>query len=192
MGRYTTRAITEKEFKQVIQTLKSGYIDHGIKRKPNLRVAMILELEANLGCRLSDIIQLRTNSIIFDGEIYRLDIVEKKTGKARTFIVPEPIREIINQYIRDNNINPGERLFEMTESAVWKCIQNVTKYLGLKDISTHSFRKFAAQRIYKASGNDLSLACQFLQHSSPATTQRYLKRSSKQMENAILKTALLV
>lgn len=45
-------------------------------------------LEANLGLRISDIVQLRLCDIVKDGNRYRLAIIEQKTGKARVFTVP--------------------------------------------------------------------------------------------------------
>lgn len=49
--------------------------------KPNERIATCLVLEANLGLRISDILNLKMSDIIKDGDRYRLDITEKKTSK---------------------------------------------------------------------------------------------------------------
>lgn len=56
--------------------------------RPNNRIATIVVLEAALGLRLCDILDLRMASFIKDGDRYRLDIVEKKTKKLRAFTVP--------------------------------------------------------------------------------------------------------
>ena len=45
--------------------------------------------------RISDILHLRFCDIIKDGDRYRLNISEIKTGKERIFTVPEEIREFI-------------------------------------------------------------------------------------------------
>ena len=42
------------------------------------------------------------------------------------------------------------------------------------EISTHSFRKLYAMKMYEASGHDIHLVSKLLQHSSIACTQRYL------------------
>ena len=77
-----TIALTKEQYKEIIETIRTGF---GSCRA-NERIATALILEANLGLRISDIIKLRLNDIVKDGERYRLDITEQKTGKKRTLI----------------------------------------------------------------------------------------------------------
>ena len=56
--------------------------------RPNERIATALVLEGNLGLRISDILKLRQCDIVRDGDRYRLEVVEQKTGKRRVFTVP--------------------------------------------------------------------------------------------------------
>lgn len=77
-----TVALEEEQYKNIIDTIHNGFIcDDGHIVKPNNRVATILVLEANLGLRISDILQLRLSAIIRDGDRYRLNIIEKKNEK---------------------------------------------------------------------------------------------------------------
>ncbi len=192
MGRYVTATLKESQFKEMIETIREGYTDFdGVKHRPNTQLATILVLEANLGCRIGDIMNLTTDSIIDDGGIYKLNIIEQKTGKKRNFIVPKPVKAFIDNYIREANIYRGP-LFDIKAPAVWKQLRAVTAYLGLDNISTHSFRKYAANTLFAASGNDIELVREFLNHSSVRTTQTYLKRSSSQMEAAINKIVNIV
>ena len=182
MGRYITNALTQDEYKLLISTIRNGYVtEDGHKHKPNNQVADIITLEANLGCRLGDIIKLTKDSFILDGGIWKLNIVEEKTKKKRTFIVPEKIKNFI-----DTIANPDrDELFTIQEAAVWKCLRQVTSYLGMDNVSSHSARKMAAQSLMEKSDHNVALVCQFLQHSSISTTTRYLRYSSKQMESAL-------
>ena len=82
-----TLALTEDQYIEIIDSLKSGTLGC----RPNIRVATALVVEANLGLRICDILKLTLNSIVQDGERYRLDIIERKTGKQRTFTVPQAI-----------------------------------------------------------------------------------------------------
>ena len=59
-------------------------------------------------------------------------------------------------------------------------------------ISTHSFRKWYATEIYKNSGYDIALVQRLLQHSSAATTQRYIGIESQRIEAAIQQHAMLI
>ena len=190
MGRYETRSITDEEYKRIIESIRKGYTYNCITHKPNEQIATILVLEANLGCRIGDIIKLRTDSIIKDGAYYKLNITEEKTGKKRTFIVPDSIKKYIDNYSKSNK-RSGE-LFTVTCQAVWKAIRQVCEYLELKNVSSHSFRKACACRIYENSGHDIEAVCEFLQHSDIKITRHYIKRSDAQLENAIKKSVNLV
>lgn len=181
MSSYETKAISDADYKTLISLLRAGYKDnHGVTHRPNNQVADILVLEANLGCRLSDIINLTRDSIINDGGIWKLNIIEQKTGKRRCFIVPQAVKKFI-----DGIESTGSTLFKISEQAVWKVLRQVTEYMGLDKTSSHSFRKYASLALYESSGHDLMLVSQWLQHSSPKVTATYLKRSSQHMENAI-------
>lgn len=62
--------------------MRAGFVcPDGHIVKPNKKIATALTLEANLGLRISDILQLRLSAIIRDGDRYRLNIVEQKTKK---------------------------------------------------------------------------------------------------------------
>lgn len=192
MGEYTTRPLEEKELKDIIESIAAGYTDHkGIIHKPNKQVATILTLQANLGCRIGDICNLTTENFVFDGDAWKLDMTEQKTGKKRYFIVPKPVKAFIDRWTHENGITQGN-LFSIKEYAVWKQLRGVTDYLELENVSAHSMRKTAALRIYNASGKDIALTSQFLNHSSPRITATYLKRSSKQMDDIISKSVCLL
>jgi len=154
--------------------------------RPNPRVASALVLEANLGLRIGDILQLRLADIVKDGDRYRLDIEEQKTGKTRTFTIPFPIYQYIENYCLRNRIGKKDRIFPISERTVQSILKMTCDYLGYEGISTHSFRKFYATEIYKNNGYDIALVQHLLQHSSPAVTQRYIGIEPQQIEKAIL------
>ena len=78
------QALTTDQYTNLIRTIKTG--GHGFRANP--RIAAVLTAEANLGIRIGDVLKLRLSDIIVDGGRYRLNIVEEKTGKKRTFTVP--------------------------------------------------------------------------------------------------------
>ena len=140
-----TVALTNEQYKKIIETIRNGFIcPDGHVVKPNKRIATALLLEANLGLRISDILQLRLSAIIRDGNRYRLNIVEKKTQKKREFTVPIEIYSYIQNYVLENNINPAAKLFDLSERTVQNHLQLVCGYLNFDAVSTHSFRKFFA------------------------------------------------
>lgn len=183
-----TKALTTEQYKEIIQTMKEGFCGC----RPNERIATALVLEGNLGLRISDIVKLRLCDIVLDGDRYRLEIVEQKTGKSRVFTVPLVIQQYIENYCLRNGLRRDERIFPLTERAIQKQLKIVCDYLGFEGISTHSFRKWYATEIYKNSGYDIALVQRLLQHSSAATTQRYIGMEPQRIEKAILNHANLL
>ena len=183
-----TKALTTEQYKEIIQTMKEGF--YGCR--PNERIATALVLEGNLGLRISDIVKLRLCDIVLDGDRYRLEIVEQKTGKSRVFTVPLVIQQYIENYCLRNGLRRDELIFPLTERAIQKQLKIVCDYLGFEGISTHSFRKWYATEIYKNSGYDIALVQRLLQHSSAATTQRYIGIESQRIEMAIQNHANLI
>lgn len=97
------RVLTEEQYRNIISTMRTGFVcSDGHIVKPNNRIAMALSLEANLGLRISDILQLRLTAIVKDGNRYRLDIVEQKTKKKREFTVPLELYVYIQNYALEN------------------------------------------------------------------------------------------
>ena len=187
MANFKTRALDTKEYKTIIETIQKGFTYNGVEYKPNNRIATILVLEANLGLRIGDVLSLRLNDIVLDGGRYRLNIKEQKTHKQRNFTIPMEIYQYIKIYALENNISPRAKLFDVGIRVVQKHLKNVCDYLGLKNISTHSFRKYFATQIYMNNHYDVALVQELLQHSSIATTQRYLTMSSARVEEALNK-----
>lgn len=180
MGAYTTQQITDSQYSSIVTAVRKGYAGH----RPNPQIAMILELEANLGCRIGDIVALKKSSIVTEGSLHRLNITEQKTGKKRYFVIPEALYAHIMRYCEEHDVQT-DRIFTITSAAVWKTLRQVTKYLGIHDVSSHSFRKRAATKLYEATGHDIQLVSQFLQHSSTEMTMRYIKRTDSQLEKAL-------
>lgn len=181
-----TIALTEEQYKNIISTMRAGFVcSDGHVVKPNKKIATALTLEANLGLRISDILQLRLSAIIRDGDRYRLNIVEQKTKKKREFTVPTDIYIYIQNYALENNINPAAKLFDIGERAVNKHLHLVCEYLGYEGIGSHSFRKYFATSIYVNNNYDINLVRVLLQHSSTVTTQRYIGIQNKNIEDAL-------
>lgn len=183
-----TVALTEDQYKNIIETIKAGFVcANGHVAKPNYRIASVLILEANLGLRISDILKLRLLDIIRDGDRYRLDIVEQKTKKKREFTVPSEIFIFMQNFALENNIKPSARLFAISERTVQNHLQMVCNYLGYENISTHSFRKLFATSIYVNNNYNIELVRVLLQHSSVAITQKYIGIQKKEIEEALQK-----
>ena len=183
-----TVALTTEQYDEIIKTMRQGFAGC----RPNERVATALVLEGTLGLRISDIVKLRLSDIVRDGDRYRLDITEQKTGKKRTFTVTFEIYQYIENYCLRNGIGRDEVMFDITTRAVQKQLKLVCDYLGYEDISTHSFRKWYATEIYNNNGHNIELVRHVLQHSSSAVTRRYIGIQPDEIETAIRNHARLI
>lgn len=181
-----TVALSQEDYVNIIKVIRSGFVfPDGHIVKPNDRIAMVLLLEANLGLRLSDVLQLKVSSVVCDGKRYRLDIIEQKTGKKREFTVPIEIYIYIQNYALQNKIDPRAKLFDISKRTVQKHLQMTCNYLGYNGIGTHSFRKYFATSIYQNNGYNIELVRVLLQHSSVTVTQRYIGIGSQVIEQAL-------
>lgn len=174
-------ALTDTQYRNIIQALLRGFGDS----RPNPRVAAILTAEANLGMRVGDILRLHMADIVRDGNRYRLNMVEEKTGKQRRFTVPDEVYGFLSAYAREHRIKENELLFPISVRQVQHHLKLVCDFLHYENISTHSFRKWYATSIYNQNGHDIVLVQRLLQHSSPMVTRRYIGVSDEQMEQAI-------
>ena len=127
-----------------------------------------------------------------DGDRYRLDITEIKTGKARTFTVLTELYTYIKIYCLENNIKPHEVIFPMTERNVQRQLKIVCDYLGYDGVSTHSFRKFFATQIYVNNDYNIVIVQRLLQHSNTQITQKYIGIEPKAIEDALKKQICLI
>jgi len=183
-----TVALTTEQYKEIISTMQRGFTGC----RPNERIATALVLEGNLGLRISDIVKLRPSDIVKDGDRYRLEVTEQKTGKSRVFTVPLVIQQYIENYCLRNGVGKKDLIFPISERMVQKQLKIVCDYLGYEGISTHSFRKWYATEIYKTNGYDITLVQRLLQHSSAAVTQRYIGIEPQRIESAIENHAYLL
>lgn len=188
MGAYATVALTKEQYETIIKTIRNGSSFF----RPNERLANILICEANLGIRVGDILKLTPSSFVFDGGRWRLDIVEEKSGKKRKFTVPLMLKQYLEIYCLKNRIQPNERIFNISKRGVYNVLEKVVEYLGYKNVSTHSFRKFFATNIYNSSGKDLLVVQEVLQHSNPSNTRRYIGISREKVEEALVSNVNLV
>ena len=105
-----TKALTTEQYKEIIQTLREGFCGC----RPNERIATALVLEGNLGLRISDILKLRLCDVVRDGDRFRLEVVEQKTGKKRVFTVPLVIQQYMENYCLRNGIRRNDLMFPIT------------------------------------------------------------------------------
>ena len=84
-------ALSDEQYRESIRLLREGFVLEGKIIKPNPRIATVAVLQASLGLRLGDVLQLNMGSFIKESGRWKLNIKEQKTGKVRDFTVPVEI-----------------------------------------------------------------------------------------------------
>jgi integrase len=103
---------------------------------------------------------------------------ETKTRQSRTAYLLEDARQALAAYAATVTPNPAERVWNASESGVWRWFKALQKRLKVANPDTgrnyrvHDLRHSAALRTYRAT-KDITRAQVLLGHRSPATTQIY-------------------
>jgi integrase len=159
-----------------LSILKNHLENLDLTKADNLTFWLYCQIAMYSGLRARDIIKLKTEDIDFDKKCIR--IIETKTKKVSKIPFDRPqILERINKkypYVIFNPIR-GKNLSIMTINRNLKEIYNLDK-----TISSHSIRKAAALLVYEGTDKDIFKVMKFLNHSSIATTQRYLSISENE------------
>lgn len=179
-----TRPLEIEEYRNIISLMLSGFeYESGGKKnifKPNFKVALTLQLQASIGLRIGDVLGLELSNF----KNGKLETIEKKTGKLQYRDINSTVINAIYQYAVENNIKHNDKIFDIGVRAVQKQLKIVIDYLGLSNIGTHSFRKLYAVTAYENNNNNIQLLKDLLNHTSVATTQKYIRVTQQAINKA--------
>ncbi|MGL5641900.1 MAG: tyrosine-type recombinase/integrase [Paraclostridium sp.] len=181
--RRAARPLEQEEYVSIINLCKNGFTysdGYGVERifRPNKQLGMTFILQANLGLRISDVLKLKP--VTFKND--KLEVIEKKTGKLQYRTINKKLKEIIYEYAIENNIKNNDYLITVKVRAIQKQLSIITDYLGLTNVSSHSFRKLFGVTVYNNTNGNIELLKELFNHSNISTTQRYIKVSQKEID----------
>ena len=182
-----TRPLDKNEYEEIIKLCKSGftYIDKKTGREKTFRknpsLAFALVLQATLGFRASDIVNLKVS----DFSRNKFSVQEIKTGKWQNREINDHMYQKILEYSIENNLDKDDYIYPNKIRNMQQQLKIITDYLGYKNIGTHSFRKLFAHTIYEESNHDIELVRHVLNHGDIRTTMRYLGVSQKRVKEVI-------
>jgi len=156
-----------------IEAMKTAMEAEGKDREKALFI-----LGINSGLRVSDLLSLRWKDVTGD----TVKIKEQKTRKIKRFPLNTACVEALNSlekgnpddyiFVSKSNRNGAERK-PWTRQYVWTVLNHFAAVVGIGEIGTHSLRKTFAYHVFAQTKN-LTLVQKLLNHSSPATTLRYI------------------
>ena len=179
-----TRPLDKEEYETIIKYCKEGfhYNDKSTGKeryfRPNPSLAFALALQATLGFRGSDIVNLKVG----DFDRSKFSIKEIKTGKWQNRDLNEQMYNKLLAYAYENKLNKEDFIYPNKIRNMQQQLKIITDFLGYKNIGTHSFRKLFAHTLYEESGHDIELVRYVLNHSDIKTTMRYLGVSMKKLK----------
>jgi integrase len=147
-----------------------------LKDEKTKLLGLYILVGANTGLRVSDILNLTWEQLKED----LVTINEKKTGKKKTFKINSIVRDTLNKF----NTDLSGYIFVSQKRTVYRrqTINRLLKEVFAKEakknnISSHSLRKSFGRRVFEnnnESEKSLTYLSELFNHSSVATTRRYL------------------
>jgi integrase/recombinase XerD len=145
-------------------------IDEIIFRTMNIRNRIMLKLMARGGMRIGEVLNLKSADI----QERTLAVQNPKSCRVgETVYVPRKLLLRLNDYVRANNFNGGERIFPISYVAAWSMVKKAGKLVDI-ELRPHDLRRHAATYASR-SGTPIEIVSKvILRHADLSTTQRYL------------------
>jgi integrase/recombinase XerD len=138
-----------------------------LENAENYRDKLIIKFLFYTGVRVSELIKIKKNDIIFEEGFVK---VYGKGGKERIVPIPKELLNELRDYI--NKINT-ENIFPLSSRQVERIIKNVAKKAGInKKVTPHVLRHSLATTLL-SKGVDIRYIQEILGHSSLNITQIY-------------------
>lgn len=145
------------------------------------RAYMIFNTLYYTGARVSEFLQIKPIHIKKDNLTVR-----GKKDKIREIILSDAIVELLNEYIKKNDIAVDQPIFKMTRQTVHDIIKEYAGKCRIKltKAHAHNFRHLCAIRLLE-SGATIEEVADFLGHTNINTTRIYIKKTKKELRKTI-------
>jgi integrase/recombinase XerD len=122
------------------EIVEKDVIDEIIFTTTKLRNRLMLELMARGGMRVGEVLKLRA----MDVHDRKLTLRDPKSGKDREHVfIPQKVADRVKEYIRDNAIQPQERIFPISYEAARTMVKKAGERVGIR-LRPHDLRRHAA------------------------------------------------
>lgn len=162
-----------------------------LERDKNYPFAVLISCGVFLGLRVSDILTLKWTDLLNNDS---LNIIEKKTQKARKIKISNNLKEIIKRIYAKLSVNAESQVILNETTNKPLTIQYLNRKLKeirfdyklkIQNFSTHTLRKTFGRHIwelYNYSEKSLILLSELFNHSSIAVTKRYLGIKQEELQ----------
>ncbi|WP_442264535.1 site-specific tyrosine recombinase/integron integrase [Tenacibaculum sp. ZS6-P6] len=172
-----------KKPKQLPKVLSEQQIFKILKHSKNLKHKFILALLYSSGLRISELLALRKEDILYDKNL--IFVRSGKGNKDRTTIFAEHMKKLHNLYINEYKPNywliEGFNRKQYSSSSVAKILKRAALKAGIsQNVTPHMLRHSFATHMLEQ-GIDLRYIQNILGHGSSKTTEIYTRVTSKSL-----------
>ena len=153
--------------------------------KNSKRDLLLFTIGTNCGLRISDIVALNVGDVRNKSHIR---IVEKKTGKYKSFPINSKLKPMFEEYTKGNRSD--EALFKtrfqnrMDRFTAYRIIRKSCKLAGLPEkVGAHTMRKTFGYHHYQKF-KDVAILQKIFNHSTPQVTLRYIGIEQDQIDES--------
>jgi len=156
------------------EIIAKDVIDEIIFTTKKLRNRLMLELMARGGMRVGEVLKLKA----MDVHDRKLTLRDPKSGKDREHVfIPQKVADRLKEYIRDNGIQPDQRIFPLSYEATRSMVKKAGEGVAIR-LRPHDLRRHAATYASR-SGVPIEIVSKvILRHANLSTTQVYLGKVS--------------
>lgn len=182
------RSTSEQQFKG-LDSKELKALRKEVHRNGNKRDIFMFELLINTGIRVSELCDIKLNSIEISERKGILSIIGKGM-KQRTVALNKDVREAYEEYMKVRPSTNSDYLFvgqrgQLTRNGVFKTLKKYAERVGI-EVSPHCLRHSLARHLLE-SGTDITTVQAILGHERLETTAIYTK-STQQKINEVLES----
>lgn len=156
---------------------------------------LLLVMGINNGLRVSDLLSLKVEGVkdLKPGQTLR--ITEKKTGKANVLMVNKAVHKALKRYLEKVEPDDEDYLFKsrkgnngpLDKRSVHRLVNKWAADAGIKGhFGTHTLRKTFGYMHRVKCGTGFEILAKRYNHSSPATTMRYLGITDSEVNGILM------
>lgn len=177
--------LTTLELPKIKQNLASitteNHIKNLLQNETNLEIKLILTILFTTGCRIKSLVNLKVKDI----SKQTITFATAKRDKPYISVISESVYNLAQKYILENNRTNYLFLDSSGHPLSSNALRmRLKRHLGVNYINPHKIRHTIAT-ILISNGAELIYVKDFLNHSSIATTQKYIHLSAEQKNKHI-------